>query len=61
MMRQLLRRLWADALRRVQGRLPAASTPENDARRLMYSTQIRCIERDPWERAVKLLNAIMLT
>ena len=61
MMRQLLRRLWAEALRRVQGRLPAASTPENDARRLMYSTQIRTIERGSWERAVKLMNALMLT
>ena len=56
MTRQLLRRLWAAALRRVRGGLPAASTPENDARRLMYSTQIRSIERDGWERAVKLLN-----
>jgi len=61
MMRQLLRRLWGEALRRVQGRLPAASTPENDARRLTYSTQIRTVERGSWERAVKFMNPLMLT
>ena len=61
MMRQLLRRLWGEALRPCTRRLPAASTPENDARRLTYSTQIRTVERGSWERAVKFMNPLMLT
>jgi DNA primase len=61
MMRRLLRRLWAAALRQVQGRMSAESTPENDMRRLTFSTNIRTIERGNWERAVALMDVSMLT
>jgi len=52
----LLRRIWMAAVRRRQGELPAASTAENDARRLRFSQVARQIERWPWARVVELMD-----
>ena len=50
-----LRKLWMEAVRRRQGELPAASTPENDAARLRYSTIIRKLQRGAWNNARTLM------
>ena len=50
-----LRKLWMEAVRRRQGELPAASTPENDAARLRYSTLIRKLQRGAWGSARALM------
>ena len=50
-----LRQLWVAAVRRVQGNLPAASSPENDRRRLELSTRARQLLRAPWPRASALM------
>ena len=52
-----LRELWMEAVRRRQGELPAASTPENDAARLRYSTLIRKLQRSAWNTARALMCA----
>ena len=51
-----LRKLWMEAVRRRQGELPAESTQENDMARLRYSTNIRHLQRDKWERASALMR-----
>ena len=51
----LLRKLWIAAVRRRQGELPAASTPENDLRRLTLSGHARLLQRAPWPRASALM------
>ena len=54
-LQDFLRRLWMEAVRRRQGELPAASTPENDAARLRYSTLIRQLQRGAWTRVRVLM------
>ena len=49
-----------EAVRRRQGALPAESTPENDLRRLNYSTCIRRLQRDPWKKASSLMTPAVL-
>ena len=56
-LKDFLRRLWMEAVRRRQGELPAESTPENDAARLHYSTVIRQLQRGTWGRACALMCA----
>ena len=56
-LKDFLRRLWMEAVRRRQGELPAESTPENDAARLHYSTVIRQLQRGTWDRACALMCA----
>ena len=53
----LLRKLWIAAVRRRQGGLPAASTPENDLRRLTLSGHARLLQRAPWPKASALMVA----
>jgi len=60
-LQDILRQLWMAAVRRIQGALPVASTPENDLRRLTLSTTIRRLQRDPWPRTVKLMVPATLT
>ena len=55
-----IRRLWATELRRLQGQLPNESTPETDVKRLSYSTLIRRLERDKWDRVQPLLKREIL-
>jgi hypothetical protein len=55
-----LRKLWMEAVRRRQGELPAASTPENDAARLRYSTRIRKLQRSAWDNASTLMCSATL-
>lgn len=52
-----LRLFWMEAYRRRQGLLPSDSTPENDSRRLAFSTAIRRLQRSPWETAATLMTA----
>ena len=56
-LKDFLRRLWMEAVRRRQGELPAESTPENDAARLRYSTVIRQLQRGAWDRVRALMCA----
>ena len=56
----LLRKLWIAAVRRRQGELPAASTPENDLRRLTLSGHARLLQRAPWPKASALMVAATL-
>ena len=55
-LQDFMRQLWMEAVRRRQGALPAESSPENDLRRLNYSTCIRRLQRDPWEKASALMT-----
>ena len=55
-LQDFLRRLWMEAVRRRQGELPAASSPENDVVRLQYSTLIRKLQRGDWERVSALMR-----
>jgi len=55
-LQDFLRRLWMEAVRRRQGELPAASSPENDVVRLRYSTLIRKLQRGDWERVSALMR-----
>ena len=59
-LQDLLRQLWAAAVRRRQGTLPADSTPENDARRLAYSSRMRLLRRAPWPQAAALMTEATL-
>ena len=59
-LQDFLRQLWMEAVRRRQGSLPAESTPENDLRRLNYSTCIRRLQRDPWTKASALMTPDVL-
>ena len=59
-LQDFLRQLWMEAVRRRQGALPAESTPENDLRRLNYSTCIRRLQRDPWKKASSLMTPAVL-
>ncbi len=54
-LQDLLRQLWVAAVRRRQGLLPAASTPENDLLRLTLSSNARTLQRAPWPRASALM------
>ena len=60
-LQDFLRQLWMEAVRRRQGALPAESTPENDLRRLNYSTCIRRLQRDPWKKASALMTPDVLS
>ncbi|MGN0847837.1 MAG: DNA primase [Kiritimatiellia bacterium] len=51
----LLRQLWIAAVRRRQGELPAASSPETDVLRLTLSSRARILQRGPWPRAAALM------
>jgi DNA primase len=55
--RDLITRLWVQRLRREQGGLDAASTPENAARRFNLSILIKNLETQPWEKACRLMAA----
>lgn len=55
-LKNLLRRLWMDAVQRRQGELPAVSSPENDLARLRYSTDIRKLQRLDWKSASALMR-----
>ena len=55
-----LRQMWMAAVRRRRGELPAASSTENDLRRLNYSTAIRHLQRDPWPEAARMMDASLL-
>jgi len=59
-LQDLLRQLWIAAVRRRQGELPAASTPENDVRRLTLSSHARLLQRAPWPRASALMTVSTL-
>ena len=59
-LKDFLRKLWMEAVRRRQGELPAESTPENDAARLRYSTLIRHLQRGTWDRARALMSPATL-
>ena len=59
-LQDFLRQLWMEAVRRRQGELPVESTPENDLRRLNYSTCIRRLQRDSWDKASALMTPDML-
>ena len=59
-LQDLLRQLWVAAIRRRQGRLPAASSPENDRLRLALSSNARRIQRAPWPQAVALMTPATL-
>lgn len=52
---KLLRQLWMAAVRKRQGELPAASSPETDRLRLAYSTTVRQLQRAPWAKASSLM------
>ena len=60
-LQDFLRQLWMEAVRRRQGALPAESTPENDLKRLNYSTCIRRLQRDAWKKASALMTPALLT
>ncbi|MBR1587826.1 MAG: DNA primase [Kiritimatiellae bacterium] len=60
-LQDFLRQLWMEAVRRRQGALPAESTPENDLKRLNYSTCIRRLQRDAWNKASALMTPGLLT
>lgn len=51
----LLRKLWIAAVRRRRGELPAASSPENDLRRLTLSSRARLLQQAPWAKASALM------
>ncbi len=59
-LQDFLRQLWMEAVRRRQGELPVESTPENDLRRLNYSTCIRRLQRDSWDKASALMTPDVL-
>ncbi len=59
-LQDLLRQLWAAAIRRRQGQLPAASSPENDRLRLTLSSNARLLQRAPWPRAAALMTPATL-
>jgi len=59
-LQDFLRKLWMEAVRRRQGSLPADSSPETDILRLNYSTCIRRLQRDPWQKAEKLMTVKVL-
>ena len=59
-LQDVLRQLWMEAVRRRQGALPAESTPENDLQRLNYSTCIRRLQRDSWNKASALMTPDVL-
>ena len=59
-LQDFLRQLWMEAVRRRQGELPVESTPENDLKRLNYSTCIRRLQRDPWKKASALMTPDVL-
>ena len=60
-LQDFLRQLWMEAVRRVQGTLPSDSTPENDLKRLNYSTCIRRLQRDTWKKASALMTQDLLS
>ena len=55
-LRDFLRYLWSDRIRRLQGDLPADSSPENDRRRLALSELARKFVRAPWDVAAALMK-----
>ena len=59
-LQDFLRQLWMEAVRRRQGALPSESTPENDLKRLNYSTCIRRLQRDTWKKASALMTQDLL-
>ena len=59
-LQDFLRQLWMEAVRRRQGALPSDSTPENDLKRLNYSTCIRRLQRDTWKKASALMTPDLL-
>ena len=59
-LQDLLRQLWVAAIRRRQGQLPAASSPENDRLRLELSARARLLQRAPWPRAAALMTPATL-
>lgn len=59
-LQDLLRQLWIAAIRRRQGELPAASSSENDRRRLTFSSHMRIVQRAPWVRASTLMVSATL-
>ena len=59
-LQDFLRQLWMEAVRRRQGALPAESSPDNDLKRLNYSTCIRRLQRDPWKKASALMTPELL-
>ncbi len=60
-LQDFLRQLWMEAVRRRQGALPSDSTPENDLKRLNYSTCIRRLQRDTWKKASALMTPDVLS
>ena len=60
-LQDFLRQLWMEAVRRRQGALPSESTPENDLKRLNYSTCIRRLQRDTWKKASALMTQDLLS
>ncbi len=59
-LQDLLRQLWVAAIRRRQGQLPAASSPENDRLRLTLSSNARRVLRVPWPQAAALMTPATL-
>ena len=57
---KLLRQVWMEAVRKRQGELPAASSPETDRQRLAYSATIRQLQRAPWSKAAALMASATL-
>lgn len=53
----LITRLWVQCFKSERGRLDAASTPENDAKRFNLSILIKSLETQPWEKIARLMTA----
>ena len=60
-LKNFLRQFWMEAVRRRQGMLSVDSSPENDLLRLNYSTCIRRLQRDSWEKASALMTPNVLS
>ena len=58
---KLLRQIWMAAVRRRQGALPAASSPDVDRLRLQFSATIRQLQRAPWPKASGLMSPALLS
>lgn len=53
----LIKRLWVSRYKLARGKLDAASTPENDAKRHTLTMLIKSLETQPWEKACLLMTA----
>ena len=56
LIQDMITRLWILRLRREQGKLDAASTPENAAKRFQLSILIKNLGTQPWEKACTLMS-----